>query len=198
MKIRTGFVSNSSSSSFVVAFPHKPKDAADLQRMMFGTQNVHYTGIFGESSTGESRNNEVQTSFIAEAVFERIKKKATKHEVFESIRNGWFDPYLLPELCPGRYEDMEDPEWKALHDNKKDDPKYYESPERMKAISEFYKKVDKINDERATRIADIFWDNNKRKYIVVMEFSDNDGPFDSMLEHSDIFNRLDHIRTSYH
>ncbi len=35
MKIRNGFVSNSSSSSFVVAFPHKPKSAEDVHEMMF-------------------------------------------------------------------------------------------------------------------------------------------------------------------
>jgi hypothetical protein len=30
MKTRSGFVSNSSSSSFVVAFPHRPKDLGDI------------------------------------------------------------------------------------------------------------------------------------------------------------------------
>lgn len=35
MKIRHGFVSNSSSSSFVVAIDHKPVDATDLMHMMF-------------------------------------------------------------------------------------------------------------------------------------------------------------------
>jgi hypothetical protein len=34
MKIRKGFVSNSSSTSFVVAFPHKPVDKEDLAYMM--------------------------------------------------------------------------------------------------------------------------------------------------------------------
>ncbi len=35
MKIRNGFVSNSSSSSFVVAFPEKPKTEQELRDMMF-------------------------------------------------------------------------------------------------------------------------------------------------------------------
>ena len=35
MKIRNGFVSNSSSSSFVVAFPKKPKTAKDVLKYMF-------------------------------------------------------------------------------------------------------------------------------------------------------------------
>lgn len=35
MKVRNGFVSNSSSSSFIVALDHKPIDANDLMSMMF-------------------------------------------------------------------------------------------------------------------------------------------------------------------
>lgn len=37
MKIRQGFVSNSSSSSFVVAFEKKPKTKEKMQEMLFGT-----------------------------------------------------------------------------------------------------------------------------------------------------------------
>jgi len=36
MKVRTGFVSNSSSSSFLVAFKKVPKNAEELQQLMFG------------------------------------------------------------------------------------------------------------------------------------------------------------------
>jgi len=36
MKIRKGFVSNSSSSSFLVAFPRNPKTLEELQKMVFG------------------------------------------------------------------------------------------------------------------------------------------------------------------
>ncbi len=38
MKIRTSFVSNSSSSSFIVLFPHVPKDVDDVHEMMFGEE----------------------------------------------------------------------------------------------------------------------------------------------------------------
>ena len=38
MKIRNGFVSNSSSSSFIVAFPEKPKSAEHVRKMMFGDE----------------------------------------------------------------------------------------------------------------------------------------------------------------
>ena len=42
MKKRIGFISNSSSSSFVVGFPRIPKDEKDLHDMMFpmGAENI--------------------------------------------------------------------------------------------------------------------------------------------------------------
>lgn len=36
MKIRDGFVSNSSSSSFIVAFPYAPKSKDDVKSILFG------------------------------------------------------------------------------------------------------------------------------------------------------------------
>ena len=41
MKIRNGFVSNSSSSSFVVAWQKKPKTIEDINRFLFGTQTEY-------------------------------------------------------------------------------------------------------------------------------------------------------------
>ena len=42
MKTRQGFVSNSSSSSFVVAFPHKPADEAELRSFLFFDKDTKY------------------------------------------------------------------------------------------------------------------------------------------------------------
>ncbi|HMZ46899.1 MAG TPA: gliding motility-associated C-terminal domain-containing protein [Chitinophagaceae bacterium] len=40
MKIRNGFVSNSSSSSFIVLFPKEPKNATDVKNMLFKEDKV--------------------------------------------------------------------------------------------------------------------------------------------------------------
>lgn len=43
-----------------------------------------------------------------------------------------------------------------------------------------------------------FLKDNKDKDIYVFEYSDNDGPLQTMLEHGEIFKRLPHIRISHH
>lgn len=93
MKIRNGFVSNSSSSSFVISFHTNPKNVDEVRRQMFGDQIYH---------EGHS------TLTIAEHVFRQIQEqgKATREQVFDSIHNGWFGPY---KGLPG-YFDM----WKTL------------------------------------------------------------------------------------
>jgi len=182
MKIRDGFVSNSSSSSFIVAFPHKPKSVKDLKEMMFGKQEWHYVGIYGEKGSSD-----YPTQDIAEAVFRDIKEKATKEQIFESIRDGWFDAYLIPSLCPGRYsysDKIIKLDWKNIEDRKK--------------IESFQKEADDINDKRALDIAETFINSSKNQYVVVLAYGDDDGRFGSILEHSGIFDRIGHIRTSYH
>lgn len=178
MKIRNGFVSNSSSSSFVVALPHKPESAEDLKQMMFGKQDWHYAGIYYETQ-------DVSTKDIADSVFSSISKKATKKEIYESIRSGWFEFYIHPDILPGMYNPHE--ETREL-DYKKDAEK----------INLVYEKANKINDKRALDIANAFIRENKGKFIFVVSYSDNDSPWHSLLEHSGIFHRLPHITTSYH
>lgn len=64
MKKRYGFVSNSSSSSFVVAFPHKPKDVDDLMSMMGYEDGYDVTAWGGDES--------VSSRTVAEIIFNSI------------------------------------------------------------------------------------------------------------------------------
>ena len=181
MVTRIGFVSNSSSTSFVAAFTHKPKSVQDLKEMMFGKQEWHFTGIFG----GENHGTDVSTQKIAEIVFADIKREATKKQIYESIRNGWFYSYMIPEIFPGIYDNGDETA----------DLRY---PEDKEEIERLYKIADQINDKRAKAIAEAFSDHNEDKYIVVLQYWDDEGEWGSILEHTNIFQRLDNIGTRYH
>ena len=186
MKIRKGFVSNSSSSSFVVAFPKKPESVEELQQMMFGKQQWHYVSFYDSEYSEE--DPDVPVSDIVPAVFAKIGERASCEEVYDSIRGGYFGHYIDPEMFPGyaNYFDEEEDYWEIASGG---------SEEARKKREEIWKKHEKINDERAEAIARAFYENNEN-YIVIMEFSDNAG--ESVEEHSNIFARLEHIRTSYH
>jgi hypothetical protein len=44
MKIRNGFVSNSSSSSFIVVLDKKPENPSELKKVLFGKHNIIVEG----------------------------------------------------------------------------------------------------------------------------------------------------------
>jgi len=175
MKIRKGFVSNSSSSSFVVAFPKMPETTEEVREMMFGKQEWHFSG-----------DHNISTKEIAKMVFEEIegKESASKLKIYNAIRHGWFDFYYDPKLLPGNYTSNES---YAL-DWKKDADK----------IKEIWAHEEDVNNQRAIDIANAFLKINKDCFVSVMSFGDEDGEFDGMMEHSGIFKHLENIRTSYH
>jgi len=179
MKRRTGFVSNSSSSAFIIAFAHKPKSVEDLKEMMFGKQEWHYTGIYGDDA-----KKDISTQELAEAVFRDIRRKATKKQMFDSVRNGYFRSYMIPELFPGM----------LMSDTKK---LSWQNKDERKEIDRILSETRKINDERASAISEAFRKGHDKEWIASLQYHD-DTELGSILEHSDVFNRLDHIRTSYH
>lgn len=65
MKIRNGFVSNSSSSSFVVAFPRKPKTVEETLKMLFGNDV--------DGSVQKYNDYVLTNKQIAEIVFNDLK-----------------------------------------------------------------------------------------------------------------------------
>jgi hypothetical protein len=83
MKIRNGFVSNSSSSSFIVAFPQRPKTEEETFQMMFNSEEDIET--YGER---------LSTKEIASVVFSDIKSsKKYKSLSLKDIAISFEDRY---------------------------------------------------------------------------------------------------------
>ena len=168
MKIRNGFVSNSSSSSFIVAFSKKPETADDVHKMMFGGTKLRALNYYDYNS---------DTVQISEQVFRDIKEASVK-EMTKSLSCGWFD---------GRVDSYE----KTKHLS-------YQVPEERKEIDKIYNDCDEQNDKIAANIVKKFQADNKESFFVVFEYGDHDGAFFSIMEHGGIFDKLGHIQTSYH
>ena len=79
MKIRTGFVSNSSSSSFVVFFSKKPETAEEMKKLLYGDlkRKATYDWMDGVFDTIE----------LATVVFNDLKNKkpATYDEIVNDV-----------------------------------------------------------------------------------------------------------------
>jgi hypothetical protein len=81
MKIRNGFVSNSSSSSFVVAFPKKPETIEELKHMMFGNVSSGYIECYDDS---------ISEMDCTETVFgDLVEHSLTRDEIIEELSGSF-------------------------------------------------------------------------------------------------------------
>ena len=192
MKIRNGFVSNSSSSSFVVAFDKKPKTKEALKKLMFDDKkSVDYYGDI------------ILVDDIVERVFDDLQgqETLTKDKVVEIISSGSFDGY------PERDYNKRSPADKISD-------KYYkttrQSIHQLDPDSTIYKKYAKLRDKEwadqakevdiaAAKYLEKIWKDFEGKKVYSFEYSDNGGgPLGSAMEHSGIFDYLPHIQISHH
>lgn len=83
MKQRFGFVSNSSSSSFVVAFPKILQNAAEMQELIFGKESFW--------TPSDSYYGKYPASRVAETLFEDFMKQIplTKNKLIKELTYGW-------------------------------------------------------------------------------------------------------------
>jgi len=92
MKTRRGFVSNSSSSSFVIALPKVPENADELQKLLFGNEKW-YSNLYYKSSRYDTKT-------VAQTVFNDLNSQATHFQMLE-VGLGGCDASI-------NYDDYED------------------------------------------------------------------------------------------
>lgn len=90
MKIKSDFVTNSSSSNFVIGFPFVPKNEEDVHRMLFGgDEEVFISGYWEDSYSSKE---------ISQTIFDLMKDQTPNNEedIIDSINEGWFEG--MPKL----------------------------------------------------------------------------------------------------
>ena len=166
MKIRNGFVSNSSSSSFIVAFDKDPQSANELMMMMFEPDMK--CGADGISGCSFKQ--------IAKTVYSDIEEQRKSKEIF-------FNPMIL--LCiemGGDIDKIMDKFFPEVKNNWDEECIIRDKLEALQSNDYFFE----------------FREKNKDKFIYKFSYADDCGNYESILEHGDIFNNLNHERESHH
>jgi hypothetical protein len=170
MKIRSGFVSNSSSSSFIFALPKKPESVSELQTMLFGTDE----GL-GNPYTWDDKDIKIfPAEQVAEIVFRDIQDKHPS------------DPHLIEEAMRG----WDDGESFDTYERMRDLPQ-----EEQNRLWDQQARISKEKTDQARRK---FMAETRGSAVYAIEISDGDGSIHSAMEHGDLFERVPHIQISHH
>jgi hypothetical protein len=212
MKIRNGFVSNSSSSSFIVAFKRLPETVEELKEMLFGDNN--FVSFYDEKASALE---------VASRVFNDLAKQAKDLSVSEVIDraasgvlyydNGSFLSMLERNNSISWYEFYKEEEDKVdqqMRDkyganvdrytiNRDKDHKIISAREKkrwQKKIDDAHKKADEKHKTAVNDFVKKWLKENPKSKIRIFHYSDNQG--ETLLEHGEIFAALPNLRISHH
>lgn len=211
MKIRNGFVSNSSSSSFLVFFPHEIKTKDELFDLIWTEENSER---FKKQYNFINKKN-VQTSFknyysSINMSFEKFQEEST-NIIFKDIQNQGPNNYI--NALKSIFYDDYATELKDMEDIRNIINNYNNIKNKMDNFNWNQPNSDQKYDDLQNQLDDLYQveylkshideideliQKHKNNVFYTFEFADEDGTFFSALEHGGIFNELTCYVESHH
>jgi hypothetical protein len=202
MKIRNGFVSNSSSSSFILKLPHYPSSYEDMKKMLLGDEDplvlTHYDDtafptrqvieiIYRDviDALGKSRDNSVESVSGEEFAISEYSLDEYDNKITSSNKEEYNS---LKRQYKMIVKDLKDAYSKRNNDDFDNE-----------LINNLYNQEDEIGN----KMGELIIKSIKEKSLVTdvfatLSYSDNDGALMSFIEHGDILNPIMISRISHH
>lgn len=170
MKLKTSFITNSSSSTFIVAWPMKITTIEDVYSFI----PYKYAKTIFDDAVGTTpiyKNDQGATEILAHKI---------SPDVFSGSYTNKFNS-IKDEFCKS-----EGITTKELYENNH----WY-----LQFLDHFYWKQGEASYEKAKRFLE---EISEDTYIYIFSYSDEDGEYFAEIEHGNVFHKLKHIKVNCH
>jgi len=208
MKIRMGFVSNSSSSSFIVAFDKKPESVEEVERLLDLPEHVCcYDNVAHGHDVAHRVFSDVESNPGSAELEEELTRLFSAYiEDYSPPRYGSSDSVKrsLPQYLPKEGEALFNKYWELRLEHKEASEigwsQRLSESERREKNDKSWKLLDEVSEvarELAPLVVREFLRVHEKSFILIAEYEDH-STLEAIMEHGNIFAKLEHIRVSHH
>lgn len=192
MKVKLDFVTNSSSSSFLVAWSKKIKTLNDVLEFIPEQEKasiVYHDAIEQEPIHLQEGNFDYDFDSATKAITEKLANffqegyttNINCYHLMDSIRNR-----IRKELFETK-NNLTSNEWRKI-----------DVETQKEFVSRYGMTVEELQHKKALELSESFIKGNKGKWLYMFHYGDEDGSLYSDLEHGGTFDGLVSIHVSHH